>query len=116
MGMAELPIQNLDEPVQLPLQAVEGCSSPTGSISLVCAVRDMTEKDFDGCNSSGSGAAGVHALQELEAGFESFEVYFEAPYSFASNNLVRALDGSGVECPKVDRALLKKWIDSITDL
>jgi hypothetical protein len=48
MGMVELPVQNLREPVQLPLQAVVGCGSPTGSISLSCAVWDMADKSYDG--------------------------------------------------------------------
>ena len=55
--------------------------------------------------------AGPTPLQELDAGFESFEGYFVASgrERFGCENLLVALEGSGLECPTVGAALLGRW-------
>ena len=55
--------------------------------------------------------AGPTPLQELDAGFESFEGYFVASgrERFGCENLLAALEGSGLECPTVGAALLGRW-------
>lgn len=50
-------------------------------------------------------------MQRVEAGFESFEVYFRASnwLTYGCDSLVSMLEGSGLYCPEVDAKLLAKW-------
>ena len=50
-------------------------------------------------------------MQRVEAGFQSFEVYFRAStwMTYGCNNLALSLQGSGINCPEIDSDLLSKW-------
>ena len=49
-------------------------------------------------------------LHQLEVGLESFEAYLKHPPHFDSRNLHLALEGSEIECPKVNRRLIKTYL------
>ena len=87
--------------------------------SAADAERQEEKAEAAKSRSSSSGSSGgakaswkpPSTIQRLEAGWDAFEAYFTAStwMRYGSDNLVHALQGTGLACPVVDKVLLARW-------